>query len=59
MEENKVDTIIEVREFENGIKQWVLKVLPSVEILEPKSLRKEVMIILKRLENIKLNSYII
>lgn len=48
MGKNKVDTIIEVRGFENGIKQWVLKVLPSVEILKPKSLRKGVMIILEK-----------
>ncbi|WP_242263392.1 YafY family protein [Bacillus cereus group sp. BfR-BA-01511] len=48
MSKSKVDTIIEVKGFSNGIKQWVLKSLPMVEILEPKSLREEVMSILEK-----------
>ncbi|MET3297400.1 UNVERIFIED_ORG: putative DNA-binding transcriptional regulator YafY [Bacillus proteolyticus] len=48
MSKSKVYTIIEVKGFRNGIKQWVLKSLPSVEILEPKSLREEIMIILEK-----------
>lgn len=48
MSKSKVDTIIEVKGFSNGIKQWVLKSLPMVEILEPKNLREEVMSILEK-----------
>ncbi|PGB57792.1 helix-turn-helix transcriptional regulator [Bacillus toyonensis] len=48
MSKSKVDTIIEVKGFSNGIKKWVLKSLPMVEILEPKILREEVIIILKK-----------
>lgn len=49
---SKIGTIIEVKGFSNGIKQWVLKSLPMVEILEPKSLREEVMTILEKSLNI-------
>ncbi|MGE6592538.1 helix-turn-helix transcriptional regulator [Bacillus mycoides] len=48
MSKSKVDTIIEVKGFANGIRKWVLKSLPLVEVLEPKSLREEIMIILEK-----------